>query len=116
MRFLDFVADAFGLISAAKSFWKWHANQALIYGWRFVLFQVSVNAAYGVATSFWYFFIPFYLDEEGASDGAAHHGYHKPAFAAVLTTSSTASRSCFRSWAFSASVPFRWMSSREKKS
>ena len=28
------------------------------------MFQISVNLGYGVATSFWFFFLVFYLDDE----------------------------------------------------
>ena len=44
LRLLDFVCDGFGLLSTGKSFYTWHSNQAMIYGWRFVMFQVTVNA------------------------------------------------------------------------
>jgi hypothetical protein len=87
-RLASIIGSGFGLPAATRSFWQWHVAQSMIYGWRFVIFQapshrrsppasdfvrpelprassqVSVNLFYGVATSFWYFFIPFYLDEK----------------------------------------------------
>ena len=110
-------------MSSAKNFYQWHAKQAGIYGWRFLIFQVTVNAvspsclaavampavappprpaaspqpapalctdspqsagvvcpqAYGVATSFWYFFIPFYLDEQVGLDAVASANIQGPA-------------------------------------
>ncbi len=45
-------------------FREWHVTQIAIYGWKFIAFQISVNFGYGVATSFWFFFLVFYLDDE----------------------------------------------------
>ena len=51
------------LCSPCAGFSGWHTEQCAIYGCKFVAFQILVNFGYGATTSFLYFFIVYFLDQ-----------------------------------------------------
>ena len=51
------------LCSGCVGFSGWHTEQCAIYGCKFVVFQIFVNFCYGATTSFLYFFIVYFLDQ-----------------------------------------------------
>jgi hypothetical protein len=63
-RLAGFLCSCCGVLSACGDFCSWHCEQSAIYGSSFVAFQILVNFSYGVATSFLYFFLVFYLDQD----------------------------------------------------
>eukprot|EP01048_Picozoa_sp_COSAG05_P019486 COSAG05_NODE_3064_length_2365_cov_13.284201_2_plen_393_part_00 len=63
-RFCAKLGGCFGLFDSCRAFKQWHVTQIGIYGGKFVFFQIAVNFVYGVSTSFWFFFLVYYLDDD----------------------------------------------------